>query len=134
MLIADPSVSASERDLLGRVAGLSVATFAVLSKADHLDGAGLAEAAEFTRRVLSETGHSATVYPMSARAALRGGDVGFTAFHADFVSYLSDRRQDDLRTSAVAQARRIASSLLDEVRLTARRGTVSHWHGRRAIP
>ena len=45
VLTADPPVSASERDLLSRVAGLSVATFAVLNKADHLDQAGLAEAA-----------------------------------------------------------------------------------------
>jgi hypothetical protein len=120
VLTADPPVSASERDLLGRVAGLSVATFAVLNKADHLDVDGLAEAAEFTRRVLGEAGHSATVYPMSARAALRGGDDGFTAFNADFLAYLSDRREADLHTSAVTQGRRIAGSLLDEVRLTRR--------------
>ena len=120
VLTADPPVSASERDLLGQVAGLSVAAFAVLNKADHLDEAGLGEAVEFTRRVLGEAGHSATVYPMSARAALRGGDDGFTAFHAAFTAYLSDRREGDLHASAVAQARRIAGSLLDEVRLTRR--------------
>ena len=120
MLTADPPVSASERNLLGNVAALSVTTFAVLNKADHLDEAGLAEAVEFTRRVLGEAGHPGTVYPMSARAALRGGDDGFTAFAADFTAYLSARRKTDLHTSAVAQARRIASSLLDEVRLTRR--------------
>jgi GTP-binding protein EngB required for normal cell division len=120
VLTADPPVSASERDLLSRVAGLSVTTFAVLNKADHLDEAGLAEAVEFTRRVLGEVGHSAAVYPMSARAALRGCDDGFSAFNADFVSYLSGRREADLHASAVAQARRIASSLLDEVKLTRR--------------
>ena len=120
VLTADPPVSASERDLLGRVAGLSVATFAVLNKADYLDESGLAEAVEFTRRVLGKAGHSAVVYPMSARGALRGGDGGFTAFHADFMAYLSEGREGDLRASAVAQARRIASALLDEVRLTRR--------------
>jgi len=120
VLTADPPVSANERDLLGRVAGLSVATFAVLNKADHLDEAGLAEAAEFTRRVLGEAGHSVTVYPISARAALRGRDDGFAAFRADFLSYLSDRRHADLKASALGQARRIAGSLLDEVRLTRR--------------
>ena len=41
----------------GRVAELSVATFAVLNKADHLDEAGLAEASVFTRQVLAEAGH-----------------------------------------------------------------------------
>jgi Dynamin family len=120
VLTADPPVSASERDLLGQVADLSVTMFAVLNKADHLDGAGLAEASQFTRQVLAEAGHPGTVYPMSARAALRGGDAGFTAFENDFTAYLSSRRQADLRASAIAQARRIAGSLLDEVALTRR--------------
>jgi GTP-binding protein EngB required for normal cell division len=120
VLTADPPVSASERDLLRKVAGLSVTTFAVLNKADHLDEPGLAEAVEFTRRVLGEAGHAGPVYPMSARAALDGGDAGFAAFHADFTAYLSGRREADLRASAIAQARRIAGSLLDEVALTRR--------------
>jgi len=120
VLTADPPVSASERDLLRRVAGLSVTTFAVLNKADRLDKPELAEAVEFTRRVLGEAGHPDTVYPMSARAALDGGDTGFAVFHADFTRYLSARRQADLRASAIAQTRRIAGSLLDEVALTRR--------------
>ena len=109
-------MSASERDLLGQVAGLSVTTFAVLNKADHLDEPGLAEALEFTRRVLGEAGHPGPVYPMSARAA----DAGFAAFEADFTAYLSARGASDLRASAVAQARRITASLLDEVAVTRR--------------
>ena len=120
VLTADPPVSATERDLLEQVAQLSVATFAVLNKADHLDEPGLAEALEFTRRVLGEAGHQGLVYPMSARAALRGADLGFAAFEADFTAYLSARGQADLRVSAVAQARRIAGSLLDEVAVTRR--------------
>ena len=120
VLSADPPVSASERDLLGTVAGLSVTTFAVLNKADHLDGPGLAEAAEFTRQVLRKSGHAGQVYPMSARAALDGHDAGFAEFEVDFAAYLSSRRKADLRASAVAQARRIATSLLDEVTLTRR--------------
>ncbi len=120
VLTADPPVSASERDLLARVARLSVTTFAVLNKADHLDEQGLAEAAEFTRQVLRESGHAGKVYPMSARAVLGGYDAGFAAFKADFVAYLLARGKADLRASAVAQARRIASSLLDEVALTRR--------------
>jgi len=86
VLTADPPVSASERDLLARVGELSVTTFAVLNKADHLDAAGLAEAADFTRRVLVESGHPGRVYPMSARAALDSGDPGFAAFVADFTA------------------------------------------------
>ena len=119
-LTADPPVSASERDLLDKVAGLSVMTFAVLNKADHLDERGLAEAVEFTRRVLGEAGHPGPVYPMSGRAALRGGDVGFTAFKADFTAYLSAQGRADLKASAIAQARRIAGSVLDEVAVTRR--------------
>jgi len=124
VLAADPPVSAAERDLYARVTGLSVATFTVLNKADHLDAAGLAEAAEFTRRVLSEArdgrGAPGRIYPVSARAALDGGDPGFSAFAADFTAYLASRRVADLRSSAAAQARRIARSLLDEVALTRR--------------
>jgi GTP-binding protein EngB required for normal cell division len=120
VLTADPPVSASERDLLEQVAGLSVTTFTVLNKADHLDEAGRAEALEFTRRVLAESGRGGTVYPMSARAALGGRDAGFAAFSADFAAYLSARGPADLRVSAVAQARRIGESLLDEVAVTRR--------------
>ena len=120
VLTADPPVSATERDLLGRVAGLSVTTFIVLNKADHLDPAGLAEALEFTGRVLQDAGRSGRVYPMSARAALDGGDPGFAAFRAEFAAYLASRRHSDLRASAIAQARRIAGSLADEVALTRR--------------
>ena len=120
VLTADPPVSASERDLLDQVAELSVTTFAVLNKADHLDQTGLAEASEFTRQVLADAGHPGTVYPMSARAALRSGDAGFAAFETDFTAYLSSRREADLHASAIAQARRIAGSLLDEVALTRR--------------
>jgi GTP-binding protein EngB required for normal cell division len=120
VLTADPPVSATERDLLGRVAGLSVTTFTVLNKADHLDPAGLAESLEFTGRVLQNAGAPGRVYPMSARAALDGGDPGFAAFRAEFITYLASRRHSDLRTSAIAQVRRIASSLADEVALTRR--------------
>jgi GTP-binding protein EngB required for normal cell division len=124
VLTADPPASAAERDLYAKVTGLSVATFTVLNKADHLDAAGLAEAAEFTERVLSQAaagpGALGTVYPLSVRAALDGGDPGFSAFAADFKAYLASRGREDLRSSAVMQARRIARSLLDEVALTRR--------------
>ena len=120
VLTADPPVSASERDLLARVAGLSVTTFAVLNKADRLDEAELAEALDFTQGVLGAVGQHGKVYPMSARAALDSQETGFAAFEADFTAYLSSRRESDLRASAVAHAHRIASSLLDEVALTRR--------------
>jgi Dynamin family len=120
VLTADPPVSASERDLLARVAGLSVTTFTVLNKADRLNAAELAEALDFTRAALGAAGYRGKVYPMSARAALDRQDAGFAAFEADFTAYLSSRRESDLRASAVTHAHRIASSLLDEVALTRR--------------
>jgi len=130
VLTADPPVSAAERDLYATITGLSVATFTVLNKADHLDAAGLTEAAEFTRQVLAQAARSSgtpdapdapgRIYPVSARAGLAGGDPGFAAFAADFAAYLASSRVADLQTAAVARARRIARSLLDEVALTRR--------------
>jgi Dynamin family len=125
VLTADPPVSAAERDLYAKVAGLSVTTFTVLNKADHLDGPSLAEAAEFTRQVLADAAgrparEAGRVYAMSARAALDGGDPGFDEFAAAFTAYLTSRRVADLRASAIAQARRIAQALLDEAALTRR--------------
>jgi GTP-binding protein EngB required for normal cell division len=116
VLAADPPVSAAERELYDKVSRLSVTAFTLLNKADYLDEAGLAEAMDFTRRVLG----NALVYPISARTALDRGDPGFDAFAADFRHYLAGKRVTDLRSSAVAQARRIAGSLLDEVMLTRR--------------
>ena len=124
VLTADPPVSAAERDLYAKITGLSVATFTVLNKADHLDAAGLAEAAEFTRQVLAQAGRSSgtpgRIYPVSARAELAGGDPGFAVFAADFTAYLASSRVADLQAAAVLRARRIARSLLDEVALTRR--------------
>jgi len=120
VLAADPPVSASERSLLGRIAGRPVTTFVVLNKADHLDAAGLARVTEFTRRVVTETVGCTSqpggprLYPMSASAAQQAGDPGFAAFAADFTAYLAAGRAADLTQSAIAQARRVAFALLAE--------------------
>jgi small GTP-binding protein len=122
VLTADPPVSATERDLLSRVAGLSVSRFVVLNKADYLDERGLAEALDFTGRVVAEaTGEPARVYALSARAALTGaGDAGFDLFAADFRAYLETGRAADLERAAAAHLRRLTGSLLDEVTLARR--------------
>ncbi len=122
VLTADPPVSASERDLLRRVAGLSVALFIVLNKADYLDELSLAEALEFTAAVVAEvTGRSERVYPLSARQALGiAGDPGFTAFAADFTGYLDAGRIAGLELSVTRHVRRLAQQLLDEVALAER--------------
>ncbi|HYB85296.1 MAG TPA: dynamin family protein [Streptosporangiaceae bacterium] len=129
VLTADPPVSASERELMARVAELSVTMFVVLNKADYLAGYGaaghdhegseLAEALEFTARVAAEAaGHPVRVYPLSARAALAGqGDPGFTVFAEDFTSYLAQGGAADLQASVAAHARRLAVSLRDEATL-----------------
>ncbi len=147
VLTADPPISASEQELMARVAGLSVSMFVVLNKADYLAGYGVetsgqaasraggsgrtgaaatgirdvnrssefAEALEFTVRVAgAATGRPVRVYPLSARAALSGGDPGFVAFAADFNGYLDQGRAADLRLSVGAHARRMAESLRDE--------------------
>jgi hypothetical protein len=142
VLTADPPVSASERELMAQVAGLSVTMFVVLNKADYLAGYGadspelaaprviggtlggagansgdeLAESLDFTARVAGETARRPVrVYPLSARSALSGGDRGFAAFAADFAAYLDRNRAADLRLSLTVQARRMTQSLLDEV-------------------
>jgi GTP-binding protein EngB required for normal cell division len=122
VLSADPPVSASERDLLRRVAGLSVALFVVLNKADYLAPSALAEAEEFTGRVVAEaTGSPQRIYPLSARAALGpGGDPGFAAFAADFLAFLNTGRVAGLEVSVTRHVRRIAEQLLDEVALAQR--------------
>jgi GTP-binding protein EngB required for normal cell division len=140
VLTADPPVSASERDLMSRVARLSVSMFVVLNKADYLSAdasphslpAGgalgvqhsgeLSEALEFTTKVAAEAaGHKVRLYPLSARSALTAaGDPGFTAFAADFAAYLDSGRASDLRLSVAGHAERLARSLLDEAALTRR--------------
>lgn len=123
VLSADPPVSAAERDLYEKVTALSVTTFTVLNKADHLDEDGLAESVKFTGRVLDDVSRQhakSPVYPVSARTALEGGDPGFDAFAASFTAYLSAGGAGDLKASAIGQARRIAAVLRDEAALTCR--------------
>ncbi|MBO0833191.1 MAG: hypothetical protein J2P29_14595, partial [Actinobacteria bacterium] len=119
VLTADPPVSASERELLRRVAGLSVALFVVLNKADYLDASSLAEAVQFTGLVVAEaTGRPERIYPVSARAA--AGDAGFAAFEADFTAFLDSGRVAGLEQSVTRHARQITQQLMDEVALAQR--------------
>jgi len=122
VLTADPPVSAAERELLRRVSGLSVALFIVLNKADYLDDVSLAEAHEFTTRVVADvTGRPQRVYPVSARRALGAdGDAGFSSFAADFTAYLETGRIAGLEASVRRHARRLGQQLLDEVALAQR--------------
>ena len=121
VLTADPPISASERELMARVAKQSVTMFVVLNKADHLAGGELAEALEFTARV-DRRGRRA---PRPALPAVGpgwrspgGDDPGCAAFAvADFTTYLTRERAADLQASVAAHARRLAASLRDEATL-----------------
>jgi GTPase Era involved in 16S rRNA processing len=122
VLTADPPVSASERELIARVAELSVEMFVGLDKVDRLGGPELAEVLAFKAQVVSDAaGWVVRIYPLSARAALSdAGDAGFTEFAADFAAYLDNAATTDLQRSVRAHAKRIASSLRDEVALARR--------------
>jgi small GTP-binding protein len=124
VLSTDPPVSASERDLIARVAGASVSMFVVLNKADRLSGTDLTEVLDFTEEVTARAaGQPVAIYPVSARAALSdAGDPGFARFLADLTGYLDARRASDLRRSVERHARRMALSLRDEVLLSRRAG------------
>ena len=122
VLTADPPASAAERDLLRRVAGMSVAVFVVLNKADYLDQAGLTEAREFAAEVAEQAiGRPVRVYPMSARAALsEQSDTGFAVFTADFLAYLDASGSRDFERSSIWHVQRLAQQMLDEVMLAER--------------
>jgi GTP-binding protein EngB required for normal cell division len=122
VLTADPPVSASERELIARVAGLSAEMFVVLNKADRLGHQDLAEVLAFTAQVVSDAaGRALRVYPVSARAALGGGgDAGFAEFAGDFSDYLDIAGAADLRRSVAGHAARLAESLRDEAAVARR--------------
>lgn len=124
VLAADPPVSASECELIARVAELSVRLFVVLNKVDRHSGTELAEVLAFTAPVVSDAaGRTVRIHPLSAQAALsERGDAGFAEFAADFADYLDHGRSADLRRSVQGHARRIASSSRDQAVL-ARRAT-----------
>jgi small GTP-binding protein len=118
VLTADPPVSASERDLISRVAALSVRMFVVLNKADRLEAGELAEVLDFTSGVVREAaGQAVAIYPLSARDGLAATDKGFAAFAADLAAYLEHGRAGDLRTSVTAHARRLAGAFRDQALL-----------------
>jgi small GTP-binding protein len=122
VLTADPPVSAREQELIAQVTRLSVTTFIVLNKADHLSGAELSEVLDFTAEVVGRAaGQPMRIYPVSARAALAdGGDAGFAAFQADLTAYLDRGAASDLRRAITGHACRLAGSLRDEVILLRR--------------
>jgi hypothetical protein len=94
----DPPVSESELAFLREVREHAGRVFFVLNKIDYLGQADLAEAIDFTERVLAEAlERPVRVYPISARLALEAkatGDAaalaasGFDAFERDFRAFL----------------------------------------------
>ncbi len=73
---------------------------------------------ELSYASLRATGRPERVYSLSARSALGAdGDLGFTAFAADFTAYLEAGRTSGLELSVTRHARRIGQQLFDEVAL-----------------
>ena len=124
VLTADPPVSASERDLMERVAGLSATMFVVLNKTDYLPPQDTEEVLSFSADVVAGAAdRGIRVYPVSALRALSArGDPGFAEFAAAFAAYAENGRLADLRSSVAAQAGRIARGLRDETELARRAG------------
>lgn len=119
VVTADPPISAAERDLLARVAELSVHTVVVLNKADQLDAAGLDEAYEFTARVCAEaTGEHVDVFTCSARAGRE--DPGYRHFVEALDYYLAQHADADADAALSGHLTRMAEAMLDAARLTAR--------------
>ena len=119
VLTADPPVSASERELMARVAELSVTMFVVLNKADYLAGYGaagqdhggseLGEALEFTARVAAETAaRPVRVEEFAARLAAVGSRRQDAA---DLAAAESARLLAELNAAADRAARDCAASV-----------------------
>lgn len=116
VLTADPPISASERAFLREVRERSVVVFCVLNKVDRLERPEQREAMAFTRQVVAaDLGTDVAVFPLSARAGLRGsGDRGgFAEFAEAFRAYLDTTASADLARSVAAHAARSARSLAE---------------------
>ena len=109
VLTADPPVSAAERDLYAKITGLSVATFTVLNKADHLDAAGTSRGGGVHQAGAGASGAEAgstpgRIYPVSARAELDGGDPGIRRLRRRFRGLPGHRGSRTCTSAAVAGA------------------------------
>lgn len=119
VVTADPPISAAERDLLKRVAELSVHTVVALNKVDQLDASELREAQQFTTEVCSAAaGHDIAIYPCSARAG--ADDPGYRRFTEAFTQYLGRRAETDAATAIRGHLARLATAMLDSALLTER--------------
>lgn len=125
VLTADPPVSASERDLLVKVAEASVRTFVVVNKADRLDPAELQDVTSFVAGVTGDAlGGVSEVFAYSARAALTarltGAEepaLGLAGFEAEFGRYLRVEKMHGLQVSVARRACGLALQALDGVRV-----------------
>lgn len=128
VLTADPPISGTELDLLREVNRLAVRVFVVLNKADQLEPEELGDAAAFVSDVVTGVlDERPTLWVCSARQGLRArlaGDQegwrasGMADFMESLLAHLVDHREEDLRASIAASARRIAVQQLDSVALT----------------
>lgn len=78
LIAADPPISKSEREFLGRVKDYVTKLFFVQNKVDRLSPEELSESIQFNKQVIeAELGHdSLQLFPVSARRALEGKMAG----------------------------------------------------------
>lgn len=112
VLVADPPVSAADRDLLVTLGAASLHTFVFVNKLDQVLEADRAEVEAFTRRVCLEAG-ARQVWFGSAREV----DVGLEAFRAAFQRYVDERAGADTARALARHARRLLDSLVGDVAL-----------------
>ncbi len=85
----DPPISEDERRFLIAVRHHAHKMFFVLNKVDTLDAHEADEVLTFTRSVIGEAiGDEATIFPVSARRALREGDPGMDRFAAELAAFV----------------------------------------------
>lgn len=116
VLTADPPISASEREFLRQIRSKAVAVFCVLNKMDRLEPDERVEALRFTRKVVcDELGPDATIFPVSARAALtcQDADSGFAQFWEAFTRYRDTAGPVDLCRSVALHAARMTRSVAE---------------------
>jgi len=124
VLTGDAPLSANELQLLRQVSSLAVRSYVVLNKADLIATRELDDVMRFlAERVTTATGDRTSILACSATAALEArlsGDQdawlasGVHTLHEELVLGVAVHRQDDVRRSVVAAARRLAAAALDE--------------------
>jgi Elongation factor Tu GTP binding domain len=113
VLTADPPLSASERQLLARVAAAAVQTFVVVNKADQLEPGEVAAVVSFVTELVCSARPA-----LRARAAGREDTAtGLPELESALSHYLAAGRRTGLRESVCRKADRLSGRALDGLRI-----------------